>query len=197
MSFKTGNNCQIQEHALVGFMYKQGCQETRLGNNCIVRAFTIIYEDVVIGDNFKTGHHALIREHTNIGSNIVVGSNSIIDGHSSIGNKVKIESQVYIPTHTTIGDNVFIGPGATLTNDRYPQRCRNEYRPEGPTLENGVTIGANAIILPGKRIGEGAFVAAGTVVTKDIPPWTLAKGSSCTLSPLPEHLRELNEAIHW
>jgi acetyltransferase-like isoleucine patch superfamily enzyme len=197
MSFKAGKNCQIHEGALVGFEYKTSCKETELGDDCTVRAFSIIYGDIFIGNNFKTGHHVLIREHTEIGSNIVIGSGSIIDGHTKIGNKVKIESQVYIPTHTTIGNKVFIGPGATLTNDRYPQRCRDKYRPEGAILEDGVTVGANAVILPGKRIGEGSFIAAGAIVTKDIPPWTLAKGSNCTLSPLPEKLNEWNEAINW
>src|SRR5690348_2572190 len=142
-----GDNCIIQPNAIVGLKYSDTCRKVRLGDNAVIRAFTIIYADVEAGDDFKTGHHVLIREMTRFGSKIIIGSGSIIDGTVTVGDRVKIESLVYIPTHTTLGDDVFIGPKAVLTNDRYPLRLRSQYRPEGPIIEDGVTIGANATIL--------------------------------------------------
>ncbi len=197
MCFESGENCVFQENAIIGFKYREKCGKAIFGKNVVVRSFTIIYGDVIVGDDFKTGHHVIIREETRIGSRIVIGSGTVIDGNVTIGDEVKIESQVYIPTHTIIGNKVFIGPGATLTNDRYPQRMRDEYVPEGPVIKDGVTIGANAVILPGKVIGEGSFLAAGTVVTKDVPPWSMVKGNPGEILPMPEKLKQWNKAKKW
>ena len=192
-----GEDCQISPHAIVGLAYREGCGKAVIGSRAIIRAFAIIYADVTAGDEFKTGHHVLVREQTSLGSNVIVGSGSILDGSTTIGSFVKIESNVYVPSKTTIGDHVFVGPGAVLTNDRTPQRRRETYRPEGPILETGVSIGGGATILPGVRIGEGAFVAAGAVVTKDVPAWTLVRGVPGRIYDLPEDLRQLNRALRW
>jgi acetyltransferase-like isoleucine patch superfamily enzyme len=194
---KLGRDCTIQEGVVIGYRYSEDCREVLLGDRAIIRTGTIIYADVVIGHDFKTGHHVMIREKTRIGDRVVVGTNTVIDGQVEIGSHVKLESNVYIPTHTVIGSYVFIGPGAVLTNDKYPQRLRDEYEPQGPILEDSVTIGANATILPGVRISEGAMVAAGSVVTKDVPPWHLAIGVPARLEPLPERLKERNRAKVW
>jgi len=197
MFAKVGENASVYDNVTLGLRYRDECQKVTIGENVIIRSYTIIYADVEIGDDFKTGHHVVIREHTKIGNRVVVGTNTVIDGNVTIGNFVKIESNVYIPTHTTIGNHVFIGPGAVLTNDKYPQRLRDRYEPKGPILEDSVTIGANATILPGLRISEGSMVAAGSVVTKDIPAWSLAKGVPAVVLPLPKRLRERNRAKRW
>lgn len=194
---EVGANCVIQPNAVVGVKYRESCGKVRLGDNAVIRAFTIIYGDVEAGDDFKTGHHVLIREMTRFGSKIVIGSGTIIDGNVTIGDRVKIESLVYIPTHTKIGSDVFIGPKAVLTNDRYPLRLREQYKPEGPTIDDSVTIGGNATILPGVHISEGAFIAAGAVVVHDVPPWTLVRGNPGRVSDLPSKLRERNHALRW
>jgi acetyltransferase-like isoleucine patch superfamily enzyme len=144
----------------------------RIGSKCHIRSLTVIYESVAIGDGVQTGHHVLIREDTVIGEGSVVGSGTIIDGGVRIGRRVRIESGVYIPPGTVIGDDVFIGPRAVFTNDRYPPSRRLV----GAIVENEAVIGANATILPGVRIGERAVVAAGSVVTKDVPPDTIVAG---------------------
>jgi len=197
MYAKLGCDCVIQDNVVIGLKYTAGCREAIIGNRAVIRWGTVIYADVVIGDDFKTGHAVLIREKTKIGNRVVVGTNTVIDGNVEIGSFVKIESNVYIPTHTHIGNYCFIGPCAVLTNDKYPQRLRDEYEPRGPILEDSVTIGANATILPGVRIGEGSMVAAGSVVTKDVPPWSLAVGVPARVMPLPEKLRERNRAKSW
>lgn len=192
-----GENCFIQENVILGLKYKEGCQKVKIGDNAVIRTFTIIYADVKIGNDFKTGHGVVIRENTKIGSKIVVGTGTLIDGNVEIGDRVKIESHVYIPTHTEIGSDVFIGPNVIMTNDKYPQRLRDQYEPKGPTIEDSVSIGANSTILPGIRIAEGSFIAAGSVVAKDIPSWKLVKGIPGKIYELPEILKEKNKAKKW
>lgn len=197
MFAQTGDNCKIAEDSIVGLKYNESCNPVKIGNNATIRSHCIIYADVCIGDHFKTGHGVLIREETITGSYIVIGSRAVLDGQIIIGSYVKIETGVYIPTHTHIGSHVFIGPNATFTNDKYPQRQREHYKPEGPILEDSVTIGANATLLPGVRIGKGSFIGAGAVVTDDVPPWHMAIGSPAKITPLPKKLREENRALVW
>lgn len=168
-----------------------------MGDGVNLRAGTIVYDDVVMGDDVQTGHYVLIRENTTIGSHVTIGTQTVIDGNVTIGNFVSIQTQCYIPTHTTIGNHVFIGPGATLTNDQYPLKMRDQYKPVGPIIEDNVTIGARVVVCPGVRIGSGSFIAAGSVVTKDVPPKSMVMGVPGRVKPLPEKLDELNMAKAW
>ena len=192
-----GKDCQIQDNCIVGLKYKDDCEPVKLGNHILIRAGTIIYADVQLGENFQTGHHVMIREKTKIGNHVVIGTNTVIDGNVTVGDFVKIESNCYIPTHVSIGNRVFFGPNVILTNDQYPLKLRDQYVPEGPVIEDCVTLGANVTICPGVRIGENSFVAAGTVVTKDVPPCSLVKGVPGVIEPLPEKLQERNMALSW
>ena len=101
-----------------------------------------------------------------------------------------MQTGVYIPTGSRIGDRCFLGPNATLTNDRTP--LRTDYRLEGVTLANDVTIGAHATLMPGISVGEGAFIAGGAVVTRDVPPWKMAVGVPARIVDLPENLKKPN-----
>jgi acetyltransferase-like isoleucine patch superfamily enzyme len=93
---------------------------------------------------------------------------------------------VYIPTNTTIGDHVFIGPNTVLTNDRYPPSGIGGL--VGPVIDHHAAIGANATILPNIHIGEGALVAAGAIVTRDVPAHKLAVGAPARIRDLPSAL---------
>jgi acetyltransferase-like isoleucine patch superfamily enzyme len=192
-----GDNCQIDSSVRLSEGYGPDHRPTLLGNNCRIRAGSILYCDVVCGDYLQTGHNVMIRENTIIGDHVVIGTNTVVDGNVEIGSYVKIESNCYIPTHVKIGSRVFMGPGITMTNDMYPLKMRATYQPLGPTLEDGVTIGGGVTIVPGVTIGEGSFVAAGTVVTKSVPPMSLVVGVPGRVSPLPEALRERNMALSW
>ncbi|KQC04663.1 MAG: acetyltransferase [Methanoculleus sp. SDB] len=166
---------------------QEGYTGATIGDRAIIRSGTIIYCDVVIGDDFQTGHRVLIRENTTIGDRVAVGSSTIIEGATTIGSRVSIQSLVYIPTDTVIGDDVFIGPNAVLTNDRYPPHGAGSLA--GPVIRSQASIGANATLLPGITVGEGSLVAAGAVVTKDVPPATLAIGAPARFRPLPAGAR--------
>lgn len=195
--FEGGEGICIDPGCMVGYQYNDTCGPARFGAACRIRAGTIIYGDVEAGDDLQTGHHVMIREHTTIGDHVVVGTNSVCDGQTTIASYVKIESNCYIPTHCTIGTRVFLGPGVVLTNDRFPLKLRDQYRPEGVTLEDGVTLGGGVVVCPGVTIGQDSFVAAGAVVTSDVPPGSLVVGVPGRIGPLPDKLRERNMALSW
>ena len=186
-----GPGSRIFEPVYLGFpsrerLNQSGYPGTALGANAVLRSGTIIYCDVQIGDFFSSGHNILIREHTCIGDYASVGTASIIEGHCTIGDRVNIQSMVFIPTNTTIGNGVFIGPNAVLTNDRYPPTGKPELR--GPTIEDGAVIGASVTVLPGVRIGAEAVIAAGSIVTRDVPEGVLAIGAPARLKSLPKEM---------
>ncbi|MGQ3887469.1 acyltransferase [Legionella sp. CNM-1927-20] len=187
----------IQPGATIGLKHKENSKDTVFSQNTFIRTGSIIYCDVTCGPYFQTGHNVLIREHTEIGQHVVIGTNTVLDGNIIIGSYVKIESNCYIPTHTIIGSRVFIGPGVTMTNDKYPLKMRDEYKPVGPIIEDEVTIGGGAVVVPGIRIGRGSFIAAGAVVTKNIPPMSLVTGVSSKVTELPKKLKEKNMALSW
>ena len=184
-----GEGFQVFEPVTLGFpsrnnIGKTGFSGTVIGKNTVLRSGTIIYCDVTIGDQFQSGHNVLIREKTRIGDRVAIGTATVIEGTTTIGSDVNLQSMVYIPTNTRIGNHVFIGPNAVLTNDRYPPTGIGGLN--GPEIKNGAAIGANATILPGICIGEGALVAAGAIVTRDVPAYTLAIGAPATIQPLPD-----------
>lgn len=192
-----GEGSQVQPGCVVGLKYREGCAPARIGKNARLRAGSIIYADVSAGDFFQTGHHAMIRENTAIGNHVVIGTNTVIDGNATIADFVKIESNCYICTHVTIGSRVFFGPNVTLLNDKYPLKMRDDYNPTGPVIEDDVTLGGGVVVLPGVRVGAGSFVAAGAVVTKDVPPKSFVKGVPGAASALPAKLQERNMALSW
>lgn len=184
-------SAKIQENVTIGLRYKMRSKPPILGKNAFIRSNTVIYNDVEIGEDFKTGHGVVIREKTRIGDNVLIGTNSVIEGRCTIGDNVSVQSNVYIPIKTMIEDYVFIGPCACLTNDKYPIRI--DFDLKGPIIRRGASIGANSTFLSSVEIGEGAMVAAGAIVTHDVPPYFLAIGAPARIKPLPKHLRTLNK----
>jgi acetyltransferase-like isoleucine patch superfamily enzyme len=186
-----GEGLRVFEPVTIGFpsrenLKKSGFAGTTIGRRALLRPGTVIYCDVVIGDDFQSGHNTLIREKTRIGDRTAIGTATVIDGSTSIGSDVSLQSMVYVPTNTAIGDHVFIGPNAVLTNDRYPPSGSLA----GPVIQDRAVIGANATILPGVCIGEGAFVAAGAIVTRDVPDNMMALGVPARMRDLPPEMRK-------
>lgn len=133
----------------------------KLGRNVTVWAFTSICRHVELGDD------------------VVVGSNVFIGEGAKIGKGTRIQHGAFIPKNAQIGSYVFIGPNATLTDDKYPV-AGAPYDPEPPVLDDGCSIGAGAIILPGVHIGCNAMVGAGAVVTQDVPSGVTVVGVPAT-----------------
>ena len=129
----------------------------KFGLRCIIWQFSTICHDTVLGDD------------------VVIGSNAWIGKHCTIGSGTRIQHGAFIPNGTVVGEKVFIGPNATLTDDKYP-RAGEPYHANPPVLECGCSIGAGAVILPGVTVGRGSTVAAGAVVTKDVDACITVRG---------------------
>jgi len=126
------------------------------------------------------GEGTIIKDHVNlykckIGRNCKIDSFVYIEEGVEIGDECKIRPFVFIPSGVKIGNRVFIGMGVIFTNDKYP-RVKGDWKLQRIIVEDDVTIGAGAIILPNVRIGRGAIIGAGAVVTKDVPPNTVVTG---------------------
>jgi len=189
-NYVAGPHLHVEPFVLLGHRYRPDARPARIGDRAVIRSHSVIYADVEIGEDFKCGHAVVIRAETVVGRACVVGNRTTIEGRAMIGQGCRIMSHCYICTRTTIGDYVFVGPGCTFLNDRYPMRREGEVK--GPTLESYVCVGGGVTLGPGITVGEGSFVAAGCVVHRDVPPWSLALGVPARIEPLPEHLRRRN-----
>lgn len=137
----------------------------------------IVETNAVIGESTKVWAFVHILSGARIGKECNICDHVFIENDVLIGNRVTIKCGVQIWDGITIEDDVFIGPNATFTNDKFP---RSKIYPEHflkTTIKNGASIGANATILPGIVVGEGAMVAAGAVVTKDVAANTMVMGN--------------------
>ncbi|MEM2904250.1 MAG: DapH/DapD/GlmU-related protein [Candidatus Bathyarchaeia archaeon] len=143
----------------------------RVGEGCFIRSGSVIYEEVVFEDGVETGHHVLIREKSSIGEGSRVGTSTIVDGNVTIGAHVNIQSSCYLPPGSVVDEDVFLGPCVALLNDRFPPSKRLL----GVRIRRGAIIGARAVLMPGVTVGENSVVAAGALVTEDVPPNTVVR----------------------
>ncbi|WP_026462945.1 acyltransferase [Adhaeribacter aquaticus] len=134
-------------------------QTDQIGEGSIVWQFAVILQGAVIGKNCN------INCHTFLENEVVLGDN------------VTIKSGVYLWNGIEVENNVFIGPNATFTNDKYPRSKKYPSSFQKTILKEGCSLGANATILGGVTIGEFAIIGAGSVVTKDVPPYALVRGN--------------------
>jgi len=129
-----------------------------------------------IGPGSSIWHWAQIRERATIGENCVIGKDVYIDSDVRIGNDCKVENFATIYRGVTIGNRVFVGPHVCFTNDLYPRAVSPDWELVETKVQDGASLGANASIVCGITIGRNAMVAAGAVVTKDVPPHGLVAG---------------------
>ncbi|MCI9134222.1 MAG: N-acetyltransferase [Lachnospiraceae bacterium] len=147
-------------------------------NHYFVHQTSIVDEDVEIGEGTKIWHYSHIQRGARIGCNCSLGQNVNISNQVKVGNGVKIQNNVSVYEGVQLDDYVFCGPSMVFTNDLTP---RARY-PKGhlgylPTLiRHDATLGANCTIVCGHTIGEYAMIAAGAVVTKDVPAHALMAG---------------------
>ena len=136
-----------------------------------------LVETVNIGKGTRIWAFAHILPGAVIGEDCNVCDQTFIENDVIIGNQVTIKCGVQIWDGISLEDHVFVGPNATFTNDRFPRS--KQYPNEHPrtVVHKGASIGANATILPGLRIGQFAMVGAGSVVTKDVPPFAIVTGN--------------------
>ena len=164
-----------------------------VGKSCIIGCNAVLYTGSRLDENVLVGDLASIREGCRIGKGAVIGRGVMLLYDCRIGKGVRIQDQAHIVGNTVIEDHVFIGMGVVTTNDNDVYLSRFGLAPlrlERLTIRRYAFIGANATILPGVEIGEGAIVAAGAVVTKSVPAWTVVAGvPAAHLKDVPEDWR--------
>lgn len=141
----------------------------------------VVEDGVVIGDGTRIWHFVHVRKGARIGRNCNIGKDVYIDVDVVIGDNVKIQNFATIYRGVTVEDDVFIGPHVTFTNDMYPRSFSVDWQVIPTVVKKGASIGANATVVCGVTIGEYAMVGAGSVVTKDVPPFGLVYGNPARL----------------
>jgi acetyltransferase-like isoleucine patch superfamily enzyme len=119
---------------------------------------------------------AHVRERTTIGDESVVGRGASVENDVRMGARVRMQTGSYVTAWSVVEDDVFLAPGVMLTNDPTAGRRPPDVELQGATLRRACRVGAGAVLLPGIEIGEDAFVAAGAVVTRDVPAGALVMG---------------------
>ncbi len=147
-------------------------------NDYFVHESSYIDDDVSIGVGTKIWHFCHVQKGARIGENCSLGQNVNVSNNVIIGNNCKIQNNVSIYEGVELEDGVFCGPSCVFTNDltpraRYPKGHENYKK---TTVKEGASIGANATIVCGHTVGKFAMVAAGAVVTKDVPDYALVAG---------------------
>jgi acetyltransferase-like isoleucine patch superfamily enzyme len=153
-----------------------GAEPLRIGAGAAICTQAIVFAGATIGEQAILGDQSYVRERSVIGERTLVGRGSVIDNDVVVGDRVRIQSNVYVTAFSTIEDDVFVGPCAMTTNDDTMGRHPRDYRLRGATLRRACRIGGGAVLTPGAEVGEEAFVAAGAVVTADVPPRAVVMG---------------------
>lgn len=163
-----GEDCVVEDFAIIGQPAGRPIKDRGLtiGARSTIRAHTVIYQGSTIGPGLQTGHGAVIREENRIGANLQIWSGSTIDYGCVLGDDILIHNQVYIPQFTVVEDGVFLAPGVKIANDKYPMKKMDL---KGPTIKRGARIGMGSVLNPEITIGENAYIASGSMVTKDVP----------------------------
>lgn len=148
-----------------------------------------LVETDVVGPGTRIWAFAHVMQGARIGEDCNICDHAFIEGDVVVGDRVTVKFGVHLCEGVRVDDDVFIGPHATFTNDRFP-RSKAPFACAATTLKRGASIGASAVILPGVTIGERAMVGAGAVVTRDVPPATVVVGNPArvirTLEPSEE-----------
>ncbi len=192
-----GEGVQVLEHAVVGKQPTLSPRSTAkreplppavLGDGTIVSTGAIVFAGTTVGDRVILGDQSLVRERVTIGDDVVVGRGSLVENDTTIGAMTKIQADAYITAYSTLEEHVFIAPCVVTTNDNWMGRTEKRFgNIKGPTIRRGARIGGGAILCPGVEIGQDAFVGAGAVVTKDVPPRVVVVGSPArVLRDVPE-----------
>jgi acetyltransferase-like isoleucine patch superfamily enzyme len=136
----------------------------------------VVYTGARIGQNVIIGDQTQIRERATVGAETVIGRGSSIDFDVTVGERVVIQTGVYVTGGTVVEDDVFLGPAVITTNDDSMGRHAPGECLRGATLRRACRVGGGAVLVPGVEIGEEAYVAAGAVVTRDVPPRAVVMG---------------------
>jgi UDP-2-acetamido-3-amino-2,3-dideoxy-glucuronate N-acetyltransferase len=182
-----GDGCKILDYAVVGKQpilsprstaKKEPLPPLELGPGTVISTGAIVFAGTKLGARVIVGDQACVRERVEIGDDVVIGRGSLVENDTTIGELTKIQAEAYITAYSTLEDNVFIAPCVVTTNDNYMGRTEKRHAlMRGPTIRRGARVGGAAVLLPGIEIGEEAFVGAGAIVNRDVPPRSVVVGS--------------------
>jgi acetyltransferase-like isoleucine patch superfamily enzyme len=181
-----GAGASIQDGAILGKPLALGTRSTarssdleplRVGAGAKVCAGAVLLAGASVGEGAVIGDQAQVRERAMIGNQSVVGRGSAVDNDVTIGARVRIQTGCYITAFSVVEDDVFVAPGVFTTNDNTMGRHGPDHELRGCTLRRACRVGGGALLLPGIEVGEEAFVAAGSVVTRDVPARATVMGS--------------------
>jgi acetyltransferase-like isoleucine patch superfamily enzyme len=151
---------------------------TTIGDGTIVSTGAIVFAGSAIGARVILGDQSCVRERVEIGDDVVLGRGSYVENDTTVGAMTKIQADAYITAYSTLEEHVFIAPCVVTTNDNWMGRTEKRFgNVKGPAIRRGARIGGGAILCPAIEIGEEAFVGAGAVVTKDVPPRAVMVGN--------------------
>lgn len=158
---------------------------SNISSSAVIHPSAIVEDHVSIGERTKVWHGAHLRKGAHLGTDCIVGKGVFIDTEVEIGNAVKIQNNVSVFHGVVVKDGVFVGPHVCFTNDLYPRavnpdmslKSTADWALSATIIHRGASLGANATILCGIEVGEWALVAAGSVVTKSVPPFALVRGN--------------------
>ncbi|HZS25416.1 MAG TPA: hypothetical protein VFA30_10595 [Gaiellaceae bacterium] len=192
-----GEGVRVLEHAVVGKQPTLGPKSTakreplppaRIGAGTVISTGAIVFAGTSIGANCIVGDQACVRERVELADDVVVGRGSLVENDTTIGSGTRIQAEAYVTAYSTLEEDVFIAPCVVTTNDNFMGRTeRRKALMKGPTIRRGARVGGGAILCPGVEVGEEAFVGAGAVVVKDVPPRKLVVGNPArVLRDVPE-----------
>jgi acetyltransferase-like isoleucine patch superfamily enzyme len=182
-----GLGVKVLEHAVVGKQPTLSPRSTAkreplppavIGAGTVVSTGAIVFAGTTVGERVILGDQSCVRERVTIGDDVVVGRGSLVENDTSVGAMTKIQAGAYITAYSTLEEHVFVAPCVVTTNDNFMGRTERRHELiQGPTIRRGARIGGGAVLCPGIEVGEEAFVGAGAVVTKDVPPRAVVVGS--------------------
>jgi UDP-3-O-[3-hydroxymyristoyl] glucosamine N-acyltransferase len=183
-----GAGCRVEDHAVLGRQPRPAPTSTVkvpaklpplvVGDGSSIGTGAVVYTGTTIGRQCLVGDLAFVREQVQIGDRVIVGTHVTVENEVNIGDNVKIQTGAYITAWTTVEANCFIAPCVVTTNDNYMGRTERRFTERGgAVIRRGARVGANVTMLPNVEVGAEAFVAAGSLVSRDAPPATLVMGS--------------------
>jgi acetyltransferase-like isoleucine patch superfamily enzyme len=182
-----GEGVRVLEHAVVGKQPTLGPRSTAkreplppttVGAGTVISTGAIVFAGSELGAGCIVGDQACIRERVRLDDDVVVGRGSLVENDTTIGSGTRIQAEAYVTAYSTLEEDVFVAPCVVTTNDNFMGRTeRRKALMKGPTIRRGARVGGGAILCPGIEVGEEAFVGAGAVVTKDVPPGKVVVGN--------------------
>jgi len=179
-----GDSCAIEDHAVLGKRPRLSRHSSAAGDvgplelatGVSVGTGAIVFAGASVGEGAIVGDQSFVRERSLLGAGTLIGRGSVVDNDVTVGARVRVQSCVYLTAFTVVEDDVFVGPGVVTTNDDTMSRHGPHYPLRGPVLARACRIGGGAVITPGVLVGEEAYVAAGAVVTADVPARAVVMG---------------------